>query len=512
MIGKPAAIVVQDLTLGIEEAQDALSAIRSGQVDALVVSRKGQGQEVVLLQGADLAYQVLFETLNEGALAVAEGGHITYANRRFAELVGRPLDEVLQSELHDFVAPDDAAALARHLADARHGSSKGELRLLGAGGAPIPVMVSVRAVEVAEATPTYTVVVTDLSALRAAEAERAESERQVRRREGQLAHAEALAHLGSWDWDSQSQAATWSDELYRIFGEDPAHFTPSRAAVVARIHPDDRQAYEAALARALQTGEMDVFELRIRRADGEERILSIRGHAVSPSGAQPVRMVGIARDVTEERRVERRLRDSLRDKEILLQEAHHRVKNNLQVISSMLSIQARYLADPAAREALRESQSRVHSIAFVHEAIYHSKDLASIDLDAYLRRLVTSVKKTYDGGTAEIELAVAPVRLGIDAGMACGLAVNELVTNALKHAFTGRSSGHVRVSARRVDSGEVEVEVADDGIGFPADLDYRNAQSLGLQLVCGLTAQLGGTLSLDRSAGTRFTIRFAAPA
>ncbi len=396
------AIVVHDLTLRVEEAQEALSAIRKGQVDALVIARGQQQQEVVLLQGADKAYQVLFETLNEGAVAIAADlGIILYSNRRFAELVERTLAEVLGARLEDFVSPEEISSFTSLLAAARGASSKGELCLRTKSGAKIPVMTSVRAVvEGDTAGDTFTVVMTDLSALKKA----------------QTAQQEAL---------------------------------------------DDLQG----MIRALQQRE-------------------------------------------------EQLRASLREKEVLLKEAHHRVKNNLQVISSLLHMQGRYLADRSARELLRESQSRVHSIALVHEALYQSKDLGSIDLEEYLKRLISTIHTMFGKGTFTPALScdVARVRLGIDAAVQCGLIVNELLTNAFKHAFPDGTEGHVHISVHREGDAELVLEVADDGIGLPEGLDFRNAQSLGLRLVCGLTEQLGGTIELGREGGTRFLIRFPQPA
>jgi two-component sensor histidine kinase len=201
---------------------------------------------------------------------------------------------------------------------------------------------------------------------------------------------------------------------------------------------------------------------------------------------------------------------SLREKEVLLQEIHHRVKNNLQVISSLLNLQAGGLEDTRALDALRDSQGRVRSIALVHEKLYQSPDLAHIDFAAYTRELASALLRSYDAHTQGIALStqIDDVLLGIDTAIPCGLILGELVSNALKHAFPGKRSGEITVGLR-ARSGETILTVGDDGIGLPADLDFRSPESLGLELVTTLVQQLDGTIELDGREGTLFKISFA---
>ena len=215
------------------------------------------------------------------------------------------------------------------------------------------------------------------------------------------------------------------------------------------------------------------------------------------------------RDMTERRKVEMKLRRSLEEKEVLLKEIHHRVKNNLQIVSSMLSLQLDRLTDSAALERFRESQTRVRSIAMFHEMLYQSKDLARIDIGDYLRGLTTGLFATYgvDSDAIVFTIEAADVRLGVDAAISCGLIVNELVSNSLKHAFPGNRTGHVRIDLRSPNS-EAILVVEDDGVGIPPGLDFRHPDTLGLKLVCIFTEQVGGTIELDRSEGTRFVIQF----
>ena len=218
-------------------------------------------------------------------------------------------------------------------------------------------------------------------------------------------------------------------------------------------------------------------------------------------------------EIVERQRVEARITASLQEKELLLQELHHRVKNNVQVISSLLNLQAGYIEDQALREVLRESQNRVRSMALVHEKLYRSDDLAHIDLAEYIRNLATFLFRSYTAAAGRIglDIRVEDVFLGIDAAVPCGLILNELISNALKHAFPGNRTGQIRVELRVRESQQISLIVGDTGIGFPQDFDFENATSLGMQLVQTLVMQLSGTLEIDGTAGSEFRITFAAP-
>ena len=219
----------------------------------------------------------------------------------------------------------------------------------------------------------------------------------------------------------------------------------------------------------------------------------------------------IMRDRTAQRQLEEELRASLREKEVLLKEIHHRVKNNLQVISSVLSLQSDTIREREAVAAFQDSQARIHSMALIHEILYQSSNLAQVNLAAYTRRLAEELLHSYQVEPERLRLVVETdeVWLSAEKAMPCGLILNELVANCVKHAFPDGRSGTVRVTLRAEAASQVILSVGDGGVGFPAGVDFRHTDSLGLQLMCLLTEQLGGTITLDRSEGTRFTIRFA---
>ncbi|MEI8331238.1 MAG: histidine kinase dimerization/phosphoacceptor domain -containing protein [Methanomicrobiales archaeon] len=204
---------------------------------------------------------------------------------------------------------------------------------------------------------------------------------------------------------------------------------------------------------------------------------------------------------------EEKLKCSLLEKEILIKEIHHRVKNNLQVIISLLSVQAKNTEDPRSESALLDSQTRVKSMAIVHEKLYQSDSLSSIDFHGYLQNLIGNLMITYgiDQTRVRITIAVNELPLAINTAIPLGLIMNELVSNSLKYAFPGGQSGNLSVSST-VYENSIVVNVRDDGQGIPASLDWKHAESLGLHLVQMLTRQLKGTVELSRENGTEFTL------
>lgn len=218
-------------------------------------------------------------------------------------------------------------------------------------------------------------------------------------------------------------------------------------------------------------------------------------------------LCGIARDITERRRVDEQIRSSLAEKETLLKEIHHRVKNNLQIISSLLNLQTRYIQDEPALELFNESQNRVKSMALIHEKLYNSRDFSSIDFSDYIRSLASDLFRSYDALSRSVsfKLDVRDVHLNIERAIPCGLIINELISNALKHAFHDMPEGELAVQFNPL-NGRYLLSVRDNGVGMPPRFDWRNTRTLGMQLVMSLVEQLGGEISLENKNGTEFQI------
>ncbi len=220
---------------------------------------------------------------------------------------------------------------------------------------------------------------------------------------------------------------------------------------------------------------------------------------------------GAALDITARKMAEEKIKASLREKEVLLKEIHHRVKNNLQVISSLLKLQSSYFKESRIKEAFNESQGRIKTIALVHQKLYQSGDMSKIDFESYARDLSRDIFRAYgvDSDKIRLETEMSRSFLDIDTAMPCGLIISELLSNSLKYAFVDRKRGKVTLNLAEK-NGRFILKVGDDGTGLPDSINFRDTRSLGLQLVNTLVEQLEGTIELEKSAGTRFVITFIA--
>jgi len=256
--------------------------------------------------------------------------------------------------------------------------------------------------------------------------------------------------------------------------------------------------------------EGEFLETQVVTATGLAKHVSVKANRISLEG-RPIQQA-VIRDITERKEAEASLKKSAQEKEALLKEVHHRVKNNLQVIMSLLRLEARQGRDPATQAVLREMQGRIRTMALLHEALYLSDNLAEIELSGYLRKLVTQLFRAHarETGGVRIELELAPVRMEIDRAIPCGLVVNELATNCLKHAFPDGRSGEVRIELQPV-AGEPKLclRVSDTGVGLPADFELGRSGSLGLRLVSDLARQLQGKLEVSSNGGgAAFSVTF----
>lgn len=353
-------------------------------------------------------------------------------------------------------------------------------------------------------------------------------EQQVQQRTAQLKLALSVARMGTWEWDLRTDRQVWSQENYELWGfrtdeqqrvllQDGTEVSPYPTFQLVQrcIHPDDREYMEQKLQEAREQGSIYEAEHRLVWPDGQVRWRYSRGAYLFDEAGVPIKLIGVGMDITERKRGEAQIRESLREKEVLLKEIHHRVKNNLQIITSLLRMQSSQISDRQTILLLQEAQNRVQSMALIHEQLYRSPNLNSIDFGDYLQTLVRNLFRSYGVNPQKIvpTIDTEGLSLSVDAAIPCGLICNELVSNALKYAFPNDISGTVLVrlqpdTAQATVSPALKLIVADDGIGIPPEFDIEHTESLGLLIVRSLTSQLQGKLSLDRSQGTRFEVTF----
>ena len=215
-------------------------------------------------------------------------------------------------------------------------------------------------------------------------------------------------------------------------------------------------------------------------------------------------------DITERKSAEEKIEASLKEKEILLREIHHRVKNNMQIVSSLLGLQSQNIEDKKYKDLFIESQNRIHAMALIHEKLYQSESLTQINFKEYINEIVSNIFSSYcQNSNIKIDINIENIPIYIDNAVPCGLIINELVTNSLKYAFPEGRPGKIQISVKLKDNNIIQLSISDDGIGIPKDMDIRNTKTLGLTLITALAEkQLNGELIINRQKGTEFQIKF----
>lgn len=250
-------------------------------------------------------------------------------------------------------------------------------------------------------------------------------------------------------------------------------------------------------------------EIQCKRSDDSEFTGYLSASLIKSATGKTIGLMGVLRDITKLKVAEKELKESVHQKEILIKEVHHRVKNNLQVIISILNLQTSYVKDPQILSVIQECQDKIKSMAFIHESLYQSADLAYVNFSEYLRNLCTNLKYSYMTPNRNIKLDfdIEEISLSLDASIPCGLIVNELVSNCFKYAFSDKTDGNIKISFEKDGDSKILV-VHDSGKGLPIDLDFRNTDSLGLQLVVTLVDQIDGDIKYEFSDGSKFIINF----
>jgi PAS domain S-box-containing protein len=311
--------------------------------------------------------------------------------------------------------------------------------------------------------------------------------------------------------NSREEYVYVSPSVKDILGYEPSELLGKPFTSI--VHPDDlhiiREEIQSTYDERYKTSRES--EYRLRHASGEWRWVVSRGTKVVDSSGRYLNFTGVIRDITEHKKAEENIIASLVEKEMLLKEVHHRVKNNMQVISSLLRLQEGRVKDKDSAVLLKDSQNRIQSMALVYNKLYQSNNLASIDMTEYIRELTVGLVKSYAVNPSRVTVNLVPgeVFLSVDLAIPCGMVVNELVTNSLKYAFPENRKGQISLSLKENDNREFELVVSDNGLGIPDGIDLENGNTLGLKLVNNLVQnQLGGKIELDRSHGTVYRIIF----
>ncbi len=273
-------------------------------------------------------------------------------------------------------------------------------------------------------------------------------------------------------------------------------------------HPEERNKFLKELSDAAKEKRSFSLEIRIKNKDGDYRWLIDTAAPRFLDDGTFIGFIGSGFDITEEKNSRISLKKSLKEKEVLLREIHHRVKNNLQVISSLLNLQKNYISDPAILDIFRSSQNRIRSMALLHEKLYQQNNLIEIDLSDYIQDLISNLFDSYNlSSHISLKLNITDIHLDVDLSLNIGLIINELVSNALKHAFKEREKGEIFVELINVEkTDQLELIVTDDGVGIPEDYNLNESKTFGLELVSALIQQYEGSMKINRNDKTEFKI------
>lgn len=317
----------------------------------------------------------------------------------------------------------------------------------------------------------------------------------------------SLEDLGVVLLDAQGQIILWNSGAERVTGYRAEQVVGEQISrILSHAEPD----FESSLPKAMAQG---FFQTQgwMERRDGVSFWMEITLNPIQDEQKLPLGFSLVVRDLTQQKKASDRLESSLKEKEVMLKEIHHRVKNNLQVISSLLRMQSENITDKRTLSLFTDSQERVRAMAMVHEYLYQSKDLAHIQFTNYVMSLVRSLSRTYNPNASDLDVQIDQVQLSLDMAVPCGLIIAELVANAFKYAYPNQKSGPIQVNFKILPDGRYELIVADQGVGLPKDLDWENTSSLGLRLVQLLAKQLQGSARLENEKGAKFIITFKGP-
>ncbi len=276
------------------------------------------------------------------------------------------------------------------------------------------------------------------------------------------------------------------------------------------ILPDDLPGVKEAIGRLLR-GDIPAVDIEFRAVTKDGTLVDVEAYGSTMLLHGHPALFGTIIDITERKKMAHQISESLKEKEVLLREIHHRVKNNMQVISSLLSVQAQNIKDEGVRGLFKESQNRIRSIALVHELLYRSDNLYQIEYGAYLKKMFIPLFESYSVDQSKVSIAIEALKvmITIDKAVPCSLIVNELLSNSLKHAFPGERKGAITIRfGLDAGKGEYSLDYGDNGIGLPPGLDIKTLNTLGMRLINGLTKQLEGTIEVQGSEGTHFRITF----
>ncbi len=506
------------LFLSPEETRQTLHELQVHQIELEM-----QNEELLSVQ-ADLEsararYFDLYDLAPVGYFTISEKGLIQEANLTAARLLGIGKQLLVKKPFTKFIHSEDQDVYYHHrkLLLQSLAPQVCEVRMVNRDGDPfwarLESMISREGLDGAPGSPgrqggqVCRTVMSDISLLKQAE----ENSNKIR---ALLIETEKLGKIGGWSFDAEKAVETWTEETFRIFEIELTQNALKMRGGLDLIAPAFRPMAEQAIQKAITSGVPYDQEWEIVTAKNNKRWV----HAVAKTQMEKGRtkfVSGFFQDISELKQAEDKLKNSLAEKELLLKEIHCRIKSNLTTIIGLIKMQGTKAGDEMASQLMQELEGRAHSVALTRESLLESKKPSRVDLQHYIETMMEHIRARF-GTERDIHFRVqaAGVDINLDAAVPCGLILNELITNAYKHAFPGDKSRYgaenCEIAVTVLHQGrKLTLTIADNGVGLPAEMNWENPESLGLRLVMMLCQQLNGSIELDRTRGTAFQLRFA---
>ena len=434
-------------------------------------------------------------------------GNIEYVNPKFTELTGYEKDEVIGSNPRILKSDHFKDRIYKEMWEtiSSGGEWRGEFHNRKKNGDLYWEAASISSIKDADGKiKHYLAVKEDIT-------ERKNIEDALKKSENRLMDVQRVAHIGTWEWDAATEETLWSDELDRILGLVSGESKPSFDKFLGSIHSEDIEYFNKAERTALENGlELNVV-FRILLENGTVKHVNDWGRNYYDSEGRHIYSTGMVQDITQRVNNEEKIRSSLEEKNALLKELYHRTKNNMQVISAMLNLSASTIDDDRVSEVFSDLDNRIQSMSLVHEKLYQSQNLSSINLKEYITDLCSSLVASYHRMDCEVSFNfdLEEISVLIDAAVPLGLIINELVSNSFKHAFSGREKGEISIQLMTTEDSTIKIEIADNGTGADSAFSTDNLETIGLQTVFAISKdQLHGNIELDTNSGFRFFLEF----
>jgi len=444
----------------------------------------------------------ILETMHDGFWAVEPNQCFTDVNASYCAISGYTRDEFLKLHIQDIDAeerPEETDAHMRKILETGHDVF--ETRHRRKDGSTFLVEVSVMYLTHPEKR--LICFCRDIT-------EKKRVDAALRSSESELKKAQQYGNIGNWIWHIQENRLDWSEQMFSIFGIHRDTFTGELASVIANsIHPDDRAEVERSNESVAKLGKPVPLEYRIIRPDGVIRtVWAEAGELEKDEDGKPVLLRGIVKDITDRKLVEDRIRTLLAEKQLLLKETHHRIKNDMSMIHGLLYLQAYNQTNADASSILMNAASRTQGMLMLYEKLYCSNDYNMLVVKSFLTPLIDEIIHVLPSSTTiRTEVDIVDFMLNARILSRLGIIVNELITNSVKYAFKGKVEGVMWVSIT-VDGASAMLDYVDDGPGLPPETGFGLSSGFGMQLIRMMVDEIAGTVEIDRSRGARFIIRW----